>query len=99
MTVRVLVADDELSLREALRALVDSEAGFDVVGTAATAADAIELAEATRPDLALVDVRMPGGGPDAARGILERSPETRVIALSAYQDRASVFEMLRSGAV
>jgi PAS domain S-box-containing protein len=99
VTVRVLIADDEQPLREALKALVESESGFTVVGSASSAAEAIEQAASTKADVAIVDVRMPGGGPEAVRGIRERSPDTQVIALSAYQDRASVFEMLVSGAV
>src|SRR5207247_1695615 len=79
--------------------LVASEAGLEVVGAAANADEAIELAASSRPDVALVDVRMGGGGVNAARGIRERSPSTRVLALSAYEDQATVLEMLRSGAI
>jgi PAS domain S-box-containing protein len=97
--IRVLVAEDEQPLRDAICDLVAGEAGMDVIGAAASAQEAIELAHATTPDVALVDVRMPGGGPEASRGIRERSPETRVLALSAYDDQATVLEMLSAGAV
>jgi EAL domain-containing protein (putative c-di-GMP-specific phosphodiesterase class I) len=71
-----------------------------LVGSAGDAEEAIALAETIRPDVAIVDVKMPaGGGPRAARGIMQASPDTRVIALSAHEDRETVLEMLRAGAV
>ena len=71
-----------------------------MVGGAATDADeAIALAQKTAPDVALLDVKMPGGGARAATQIASVSPETKVIALSAYEDRGSVLEMLRSAAM
>jgi EAL domain-containing protein (putative c-di-GMP-specific phosphodiesterase class I)/AmiR/NasT family two-component response regulator len=98
--IRVLIADDEPALRHALAALFAHEDGLVVVGEAGDADQAIEIAGERLPDIALVDVNMPaGGGPRAAREILRVSPETRVIALSAFEDRPTVFEMLRAGAV
>jgi EAL domain-containing protein (putative c-di-GMP-specific phosphodiesterase class I) len=98
--IRVLLADDEPGLRLALSELLSHVEEVELIGTAADAAEAIRIAEAGRPDVALVDVRMPeGGGPHAARGITRVSPTTRVIALSAYEDRQNVLEMLRAGAV
>ena len=97
--VRVLVAEDEQPLRDAICDLIASEAGLEVVGAASSATEAVELAAVTRPDVALVDVRMPGGGAEAARGIRDCSPRTSVLALSAYEDQATVLEMLRAGAV
>ena len=84
----------------ALTELLSHEDRVELIGTAGDAEEAIRIAEADLPDVALVDVRMPaGGGPHAARGISRVSPATRVIALSAYEDRANVLEMLRAGAV
>jgi PAS domain S-box-containing protein len=97
--IRVIVAEDETPLREALCDLIASEPGLEVAGSADSAASAIELAGATAPDVAVVDVRMPGGGAGAARGIRDRSPGTAVVALSAYEDQATVVELLRSGAI
>ena len=98
--IRVLLADDEPGLRVALTELLSHEERVELVGTAADAEEAIRIAESNLPDVALVDVRMPeGGGPHAARGITRVSPGTRVIALSAYEDRTNVLEMLRAGAV
>jgi EAL domain-containing protein (putative c-di-GMP-specific phosphodiesterase class I)/CheY-like chemotaxis protein len=99
-TIRVLIADDEPRLRGALADLIASEETMRLVGSAGDAEEAIALAEAIRPDVAIVDVKMPaGGGPRAARGIMQASPDTRVIALSAHEDRETVLEMLRAGAV
>jgi signal transduction histidine kinase len=95
--ISVLIADDEDSVRNALTDLVSSDRQMSVVGSASTAVEAVTLAERLHPDVALVDVKMPGGGPDAARGIKETSPSTRVVALSAYEDRHTVLEMLRAG--
>jgi EAL domain-containing protein (putative c-di-GMP-specific phosphodiesterase class I) len=100
VTVRVLVADDEPALRNALSELLGQEEHVELVGTAADADEAIALAGREFPDVALVDVKMPaGGGPRAAREIQRLSPATRVIALSAFEDRPTVLEMLRAGAV
>jgi EAL domain-containing protein (putative c-di-GMP-specific phosphodiesterase class I)/ActR/RegA family two-component response regulator len=96
--IRVMIADDEVALRIALAELLDHEDGMSLVGSAADATEAIRLADELRPRVALVDVKMPGGGPWATREIMRASPQTRVIALSAYEDRPSVLEMLRSGA-
>jgi PAS domain S-box-containing protein len=97
--IRVLVAEDEQPLRDAICDLVASEADMEIVGSVASAEQAIALAATTVPDVAILDVRMPGGGPEGARGITARLPETRVLALSAYEEQTSVLEMLRAGAV
>ena len=98
--LRVIVADDDAAVRTALAELVGGEPAFELVGAAADAIDAIALAAATQPDIALLDVRMPGGGGvAAARGIGHCSPATKVIALSAEGDRSTVLGMLEAGAV
>jgi EAL domain-containing protein (putative c-di-GMP-specific phosphodiesterase class I)/AmiR/NasT family two-component response regulator len=98
--IRVLVADDEPVVLAALAELVEAEETLELVGSAKDAQEAIELAIREHPDVALLDVKMPaGGGPRAAREIRIGSLQTRVVALSAYEDRTSVLEMLRAGAV
>jgi EAL domain-containing protein (putative c-di-GMP-specific phosphodiesterase class I) len=100
MTTRVLIADDQAEIREALELLVASDPGLEFVGAAEDAEQAIELARLHQPNVALIDFKMPaGGGPRATREIRVCSPKTRVVALSAYEDRSSVFQMLRAGAV
>lgn len=97
---RVMIAEDDAPVREALSAVIGSESRLELVGAAADANEAIEMATREQPDVALLDVRMPGGGgPHAARGLAECSPNTNVVALSASEDRAAVLEMLEAGAV
>ncbi len=96
----MLIADDEPALRVALADLLAHEDEVVLIGSAGDADEAIRLAVDQHPDVALVDVKMPaGGGPRAAREIMRLSPDTRVIALSAFEDRPTVLEMLRAGAV
>jgi EAL domain-containing protein (putative c-di-GMP-specific phosphodiesterase class I)/CheY-like chemotaxis protein len=98
--IRVLIAEDEPSVREALAALIKSEPDLDLVAAAGDAVQAIDLARRYRPDVAVLDVKMPGGGGSrAARAIRALCPQTRVTALSAYDDRGTVLEMLGAGAV
>jgi EAL domain-containing protein (putative c-di-GMP-specific phosphodiesterase class I)/DNA-binding NarL/FixJ family response regulator len=96
--ISVLIADDEPLIREALADCIRLEPIFEIAGVAANAEDAIELAGRLRPNVALVDFNMPGGGALAARGILERSPATRIVALSGSDDPTTVLGMLRAGA-
>jgi EAL domain-containing protein (putative c-di-GMP-specific phosphodiesterase class I)/FixJ family two-component response regulator len=97
--VRVLIAEDDADFRAALSDVIASDAELSLVGEAEDAEAAVALAMRTRPDVALVDVRMPrGGGVRATEGIRVCCPETRVIALSAHTDRSVVLEMVRAGA-
>jgi len=98
--IRVIVAEDEASVRAALVALIRTEPNLELVGEASNATDAIAIAAAEQPDVAVLDVRMPGGGGAAAvRGIKRKSPDTRMLAFSAADDRATVLEMLEAGVV
>jgi signal transduction histidine kinase len=98
--IKVMIAEDEAAVREALADLVDSDPDMHLVGTVKDAAEAIDVALREHPDVALVDVKMPaGGGAHATREIRRGSPTTQVVALSAYEDRRTVLEMLRAGVV
>jgi len=98
--IRVLIADDEESVLDVLTALMAAESDLEIAGSAKDAETAIQLATVEQPDVAILDVRMPGGGgPRAAREILRRSPASKVIALSAHEEVDSVLEMLRAGAL
>src|ERR1700746_565560 len=98
--IRVLVAEDEEPLRLALGDLIAGEPGLELVATAAHADEAIADGAGLQPDVALLDVKMPaGGGRRAAQELRARSPGTAIVALSAYEDRATVVEMMSSGAI
>jgi len=98
--ISVLIADDLPLVVDALTELLGVDPSIVVVATANDAVAAVEAAATARPDVALLDVRMPaGGGGVAARGIREVSPHTKIVALSAQFDRASVVEMVRAGAI
>jgi EAL domain-containing protein (putative c-di-GMP-specific phosphodiesterase class I)/CheY-like chemotaxis protein len=99
MTIRLGIADDDPEIRSAVADLADLDPELELAGTAEDADGAVAVARDHRPDVFLVDVRMPGGGPQAAREIRVVSPDTRVVAFSAWEDRSTVLEMLRSGAV
>jgi EAL domain-containing protein (putative c-di-GMP-specific phosphodiesterase class I)/ActR/RegA family two-component response regulator len=99
LPIRVLIADDDEMVRRTLLEAIEQTDGIVVIGTARDAAEAIRIASIRHPDVALLDVRMPGGGgPRAAREIRWRSPDTRIVALSAHRDERSVENMLASGA-
>jgi EAL domain-containing protein (putative c-di-GMP-specific phosphodiesterase class I)/DNA-binding NarL/FixJ family response regulator len=97
--IRVLIADDDPLVRELLSGVVGEDDRYELVAVVGRADAAIQEAEREQPDVALIDVRMPGGGTSAARGVRRRSPSTRVVALSAHDDRTTVLEMLQAGAV
>jgi DNA-binding NarL/FixJ family response regulator len=99
--VRVVVADDSVLLREGVAQLL-SQAGFDVVGLASNAAELLEQVALHRPDVAIVDIRMPpthtDEGLQAAQEIRARNPDVGVLVLSQYVRPAYVFELLSESA-
>jgi two-component system chemotaxis response regulator CheY len=98
--LRLMIADDDPVSRLMLGALVKREAGFELVGEAADAPQAVELALRRRPDVVLLDVDMPGGGgARAAVQIREGLPDTKIVAISADDDQNTQYDMMRAGAV
>ena len=99
MSVRVLLADDQRLVRESLGTMLGLLEGIELVGSAADGEEAVRTAEALRPDVVLMDLRMPGtDGIEATRLLRERLPDTGVIALTTYADDESVLGALRAGA-
>lgn len=97
--VRVLVADDDQAVVDVLHSLVGSDPSLCFIGAANDAEQAIDLVVRERPDVVLLDVRMPaGGGLRAAREISQRCAETKIVALSAHEDAESVIGMIAAGA-
>ena len=97
MRISVLIADDHAPFR-ALVAETVHEAGMEVCGHAATAQAAVDLAVRERPDICLVDIRMPGDGVLAARRIVAALPETRVLMLTVSAESDDVLDALQAGA-
>lgn len=98
--IKVLIADDEPQVRAALAEVIESDESLVLVGVARDAEEAVMLASADAPDVALLDVLMPGGGGTrATREIKSVAPLVSVIALSAHEDRSRVLSMLEAGAV
>jgi DNA-binding NarL/FixJ family response regulator len=96
--VTVLLADDELVVRQAIEALLETDPRFRVVASVGSAEAATEAAIAHRPQLAVVDVRMPGGGQAAIAGIRRHSPDTVVMVCSSHDDRHTRQSMRDAGA-
>jgi PAS domain S-box-containing protein len=97
---RLLIADDHLLAREGLRAVLAGEPDLEVVGEAADGREALELCRLLRPDLLLMDVRMPGmDGLAATRALKADGDATSVLMLTTYEDPDYLFEAVRAGAV
>jgi len=97
--IRVLIADDQRVVREGLSMVLALMKGVEVVGTAADGAEAVALARAVRPDVVLMDLRMPRcDGVEATRRLRTEAPEVKVVVLTTYSDDRSVLEALRAGA-
>ncbi|HTW02313.1 MAG TPA: response regulator transcription factor [Streptosporangiaceae bacterium] len=97
--IRVLLADDQRVVREGLALLLGLLPEVEVVGTAADGEEAVERAAALRPDVVLMDLRMPRcDGVEATRRLRDQLPQTRVIVLTTYADDRSVIDALRAGA-
>jgi DNA-binding NarL/FixJ family response regulator len=99
MTLRLLLADDHRIVRQGLRAILQAEVDFDLVGEAADGKEALRLAERLRPDVLVLDLMMPQlNGMEVARQVRRRWPETRIVILSMHSNEAYVVEALRAGA-
>ena len=97
--IRVLIADDQRVVRDGLSMLVALIDDVEVVGTARDGAEAVELAAAHRPDVIMMDLRMPGtDGITATAELRERQPAARVLVLTTYADEDAIVPALRAGA-
>ena len=97
--IRVLICDDQDVVREGLRAILSTAPGIEVVGEASDGDEALELVPQTKPDVVLMDLKMPGmNGVQATRAICNRYPDVRVLVLTTYDADEWVFDAIRSGA-
>jgi DNA-binding NarL/FixJ family response regulator len=97
-TPRVLIADDHAPTRAGVRIALQRD-GIEVCAEVASASEAVEAAMRERPDVCLLDVHMPGGGPSAASKITLNLPSTLVLMLTVSRDNEDMLESLRRGAV
>ncbi|HMC55593.1 MAG TPA: response regulator transcription factor [Gemmatimonadaceae bacterium] len=97
--IRVLIADDHAVVREGIRHVLSSDAGFDVIGEASTGAQAVTLAAKLRPDVVVLDLSMPElSGLDAAVRIRAAVPDARILVLSIHDHEEYVLQSVRAGA-
>jgi two-component system response regulator NreC len=98
-TIKLLLADDHVMVRSALRMLLEAQEDMTIVGEAENGREAVALAQSLRPDIVLMDVQMPEmNGIEATREIKRGGGETAVLALTMYEDEQYFFEMLKAGA-
>ena len=98
-TISLLIGDDHTMFRQGLRELLERKGGFTIIGEASDGFEAVELAQRYKPDVALLDISMPGmTGIEAARQIGQLSPNTRTVILTMHRDERTVLEALRAGA-
>ncbi|MEV8341556.1 response regulator transcription factor [Streptomyces niveus] len=97
--VRVVLADDQPLIRSGLRVLIADHPDLDVVGEAGTGAQAVRLVRELRPDVVVMDIRMPGMDGIEATGLITAGPESaRVVVLTTFDDDEYVYAALRAGA-
>lgn len=97
--IKVIICDDQAIIRDGLEMLLKLERDIDVVGQAQDGAEAVALTGKTRPDLVLMDLKMPGlNGIEATRQIRARHPQVKVLVLTTYDDDEWVFDAIRAGA-
>ena len=97
--IRLLIVDDHEMVREGLKAMLVSEPDFTLVGDASNAEQALDLVERLRPDVILLDIRLPGvSGIEVCRTVTERYPETAVIILTTFTDESLIAQCIQAGA-
>ena len=97
--IRVLIADDQTLVRDGFRMILDAQEDIEVVGEAADGLEAVTEARRLRPEVVLMDVRMPGrDGLEATRALLAELPETHVLILTTFDLNEYVYEAMKAGA-
>jgi DNA-binding NarL/FixJ family response regulator len=97
--IRIVLADDHVMVRQGIRQFLEEAGDVEVVAEAGDGAEAVRAVEAHQPDVAVLDIRMPGvTGVEATRQIKARFPQVRVLVLTAYDDDPYVFALLQAGA-
>lgn len=99
MSIRILIADDHGVIRGGLRAILEDEPGFEVIGEANDGEEALHLVSELRPDIVLLDIAMPGiDGSECTRRLTMMYPQIHVLILTVYEDESLLREAIRAGA-
>ncbi len=97
--VRLLLADDHQLVRQGVKALLETESDFSVIGEASDGTEAVAMAESLKPDVLVIDAAMPGlNGLEATKQVKQRLPDTKVLVLSMHATEGYVLQALRNGA-
>jgi two-component system, NarL family, response regulator LiaR len=97
--IRVVIADDHILVRQGIRAFLETHADIAIVGEAEDAASAVAICGKQKPQVALVDMVMPGGGISATRDIRSASPGTQVVLLTSFEDAQQIVAAVQAGAL
>src|SRR4029077_9613289 len=99
MPLRIMIVDDHEVVRDGIKALLAEEEGLIIAGEAGSVREAIDRAEGARPDVVVMDIRLPdGSGIDATREIRARLPNTQVLMLTTFADDEALFASIMAGA-
>ena len=97
--MKIIIVDDHVLFREGLAAIVRSESDIEIVGQAGTVQEAIEIVRELKPDMVLMDFRLPdGSGVDATRAILKEDPKCKIVFITMSEEDEHLFAAIRSGA-
>lgn len=97
--IRVVIVDDHRVVRDGIRAFLETERDLEVVGEAGSAEEAARVCERLKPDVAVVDLVMPGGGALAVSQIVKLSPNTQVLILTSFEEPKLLLDAVRAGAL
>ena len=99
-TIRVLIVDDHIVVREGLRAFISTQSGVEIIGEAESGEQAVKLVRQLHPDVILMDLVMAGmGGIEATRCIKKENPDARILVLTSFADDDKVFPAIKAGAL
>jgi NarL family two-component system response regulator LiaR len=97
--IRIVIADDHVLVRQGIRAFLETHADLSIVGEAEDGAEALRLCVEMQPNVALIDLVMPGGGIETTRTIREACPQTQVVLLTSFEDPQQIVAAVRAGAL